>query len=108
MRARTLLQFRWLALFLITGPAIAQPDAGRQKLANDNLVCLDRCDAGFAQCLGPVRPDGPSTPIPDRRGGTVPTPPPYEQCLLDRDICVAECQTLFARDRKRIAPPPPR
>jgi hypothetical protein len=94
-----------LFVVLIVGvaPALAQPGPDRSRIANDSMVCLDRCDAGFAQCLGSNSPRGPLTPIRPPDNGSVPTPPPFEQCLLDRDICAAQCQLSQAEARKRAA-----
>lgn len=89
------------AALLLAVPAAAQFDPGRQRLASDNVACLDRCDAAFRQCLGVRTDGGPRTPIPRRGEGGVPTPPPYEQCLLNRDVCVAECQLSLATARQR-------
>jgi len=46
--------------------------------------CLDRCWAGFEQCMA-VDPN--CTP----EANCVPTPPPYEFCLAEKQSCEAQC-----------------
>ncbi len=90
-----------ILLALPIAAAAQAPDA-RMRAATDASVCLDRCDAAFAQCTGtPDRnPGGPRTPIPAPEArGTMPTGQPFEECLLHRDVCVAECNLALARAR---------
>lgn len=90
-------------LLALPAAAIAQPTDMRTRAVADASACLDRCDAAFAQCTGTVDPDpgGPRTPIPAPSSGrTVPTGQPFEECLLDRDVCVAECNLGLARARR--------
>lgn len=89
---------------LIASPASGQQRSGeRARMADDAVVCLDRCDADFARCLGIDGPRPQPTPLPPRGDDTVPTPPPYEQCLLARDVCVAQCQLSLAEARAEMA-----
>jgi hypothetical protein len=89
----------------IASPAYAQPGNGtRARMMDNAAVCLDRCDADFAHCLGNDGPRPPPTTQPPPGGDdTVPTPPPYEQCLLARDVCVTQCQLTLAEERARLA-----
>jgi hypothetical protein len=90
-------------LFVMPTTAVAQAPDPRMRAVADASACLDRCDAGFAQCMGtPDRnPGGPLTPIPaPERRGTVPTGQPFEECLLDRDVCLADCNLALARTRR--------
>lgn len=81
----------------------SQSGDARAQMMSRALSCLDLCDASFQQCLGPVPPRGPPTPIPPPGNGEVPTQPPFEQCLLEHDVCVMQCQVDLARARKDAA-----
>ena len=100
---------QWLlvggAIALIASHAYAQPGNGdRARLANNAAICLDRCDADFARYLGNDGSHPPrTTQPPPGDDGTVLTPPPFEQCLLARDVCVAQCQLTLAEARARLA-----
>ena len=97
----------WLAACIVALMALPAHGESRRearaRMADDAAVCLDRCDAGFAGCLGSQRPPPQPTPLPPRGDETVPTPPPFEQCLLARDVCVAQCQLTLAEERARMA-----
>ena len=64
----------------------------RLMLAQRRFDCFDRCFAEFKACLGePTRIDPPQT-IPDKPGGNVPTPPPFEFCLINvKQACEQSC-----------------
>lgn len=99
---------RWLLagclVALIASPAYGQSRSeARARMADDAAICLDRCDTDFAGCLGSQRPPPQPIPLPPRGDDTVPTPPPFEQCLLARDVCVAQCQLTLAQERARMA-----
>lgn len=104
------MKVRWLfagcIVALIASPAYGQQrNEARARMVEDAAICLDRCDADFAGCLGSQRPPPQPTPLPRRGDDTVPTPPPFEQCLLARDVCVAQCQLTLAEERARRAKP---
>lgn len=89
---------------LIASPAYGQLRSGeRVRVVEDAAICLDRCDADFAGCLGNDGSRPQPTPLPPRGDDTVPTPPPFEQCLLARDVCVAQCQLTLAEARAAMA-----
>ena len=85
-------------IFAAAAPLSAQPSSAAS-------VCLDRCDAGFKQCLQPEPPTGPNTPIPPegagRPAGVVRTGQPFEECLLNYQICTAQCSIELAQERRK-------
>jgi hypothetical protein len=69
------------------------PSRDRLMLAQRRFDCFDRCFAEFKACLGePTRTDPPQT-IRDNFGtGNVPTPPPFEFCLINvKQACEQSC-----------------
>ena len=92
-----MLRYARLALvafgLLAAHQAAAQIAPAEQRLAqNIPFDCLDRCFAEFKTCLGtPPRDGGPPVILPNGRGGSVPTPTPFDLCKRARDECDAAC-----------------